>query len=71
MIKSNQNDFIINTTEGKQAIKESFTIRRSALQYKINYITTMAGAQAALSTLNTRVSEEVYALQELHLLDNS
>ncbi len=66
MIKNNEIDFIINTTEGKQAIRDSFTIRRSALQYKINYITTMAGAQASLEALNTSVSEQVYALQELH-----
>ena len=67
MIKSHQIDFIINTTEGKQAIRDSFTIRRSALQDKINYITTMAGATASLAALSTpHVSERVYALQELH-----
>jgi carbamoyl-phosphate synthase large subunit len=66
MIKSNQIDFIINTTQGKQAIRDSFTIRRSALQNRINYITTIAGAEAALSALNTRGSEQVYAVQKLH-----
>ncbi|MFA6058625.1 MAG: carbamoyl-phosphate synthase large subunit [Taibaiella sp.] len=66
MIKSNQINFIINTTEGKQAIRDSFTIRRSALQNKINYITTMAGAQASIAALNTPVTKLVYALQELH-----
>lgn len=66
MIKSNQIDFIINTTQGKQAIRDSFTIRRSALQHKINYITTMAGAEASLLALNMRVKEPVYALQDLH-----
>lgn len=69
MIKSNQIDFIINTTEGKQAIRDSFTIRRSALQYKINYITTMAGAQASLAALNSQMNEQVYSLQELHQMD--
>jgi carbamoyl-phosphate synthase large subunit len=65
MIKSNQIDFIINTTQGKQAIRDSFTIRRSALQNKIHYMTTIAGAQASLSTLNMQASE-VYAVQDLH-----
>lgn len=66
MIKSNQIDFIVNTTEGKQAIRDSFTIRRSALQNKINYITTMAGAQASIEALNSGGFEQVYALQTLH-----
>ncbi len=66
MIKSNQINFIINTTEGKQAIRDSFTIRRSALQYKIHYVTTIAGAKATLSVLISDISEQVYALQQLH-----
>jgi len=37
---------IINTTEGSQAIKDSFTIRRNALQHKVCYTTTIAGGEA-------------------------
>src|SRR5690606_4570268 len=37
MIKNEQVNLIINTTEGKQAIHDSFTIRRSALQHKVTY----------------------------------
>src|SRR5690606_22677029 len=43
MIKNNEIDFIINTTQGEQAIKDSYTIRRSALQQKVPYTTTVAG----------------------------
>jgi carbamoyl-phosphate synthase large subunit len=66
MIKSDQIDLIINTTEGRQAIADSFTIRREALQHKICYTTTMAGASALCQAMNHQ-QDEVYRLQDLHL----
>lgn len=66
MIKSAQIDLIINTTEGRQAIADSFTIRREALQHKICYTTTMAGASALCQAMNHQ-QDEVYRLQDLHL----
>ena len=59
-------DFIINTTEGELAIADSFTIRRSALQHKIAYTTTMAGATAAVMALSAPREERVRRLQQLH-----
>jgi carbamoyl-phosphate synthase large subunit len=44
MIKNGEIVFIVNTTEGKQAIADSFSIRREPLQHKVTYSTTMAGA---------------------------
>ncbi len=38
---------VFNTTEGAQAIKDSYELRRSALMLKIPYYTTVAGARAA------------------------
>ncbi|MBI2399381.1 MAG: carbamoyl-phosphate synthase large subunit [Xanthomonadales bacterium] len=58
--------FIINTTEGKQAIADSFSIRRDALQHRVTYSTTVAGARALLHSLDHRDSERVSSLQELH-----
>ncbi len=46
MIKNNEINFIINTTEGRQAIADSSTIRSKALQYKVTYTTTLAGGDA-------------------------
>ncbi|SIT66264.1 carbamoyl-phosphate synthase large subunit [Ectothiorhodosinus mongolicus] len=66
MIKNGEISFIINTTEGRQAIADSFTIRREALQQKITYTTTLAGAQATVQALDYIDSESVYCLQELH-----
>ena len=45
MIKNDQISLIINTTEGKQAIADSYSIRREALMHKISYTTTIAAAQ--------------------------
>ncbi|MBI2800547.1 MAG: carbamoyl-phosphate synthase large subunit [Gammaproteobacteria bacterium] len=66
MIKNDEVDFIINTTEGEQAIADSFTLRSSALQRKIAYTTTMAGATAAVMALAAPKEESVRCLQQLH-----
>jgi carbamoyl-phosphate synthase large subunit len=39
---------VFNTSEGKQAIADSFTLRRAALMHRIPYYTTVAGARAAV-----------------------
>ena len=44
-------NLIFNTTEGSQAIKDSFTLRRAAIYNKIPYYTTMAGAKAAVEAI--------------------
>ncbi|HET7358942.1 MAG TPA: carbamoyl-phosphate synthase large subunit, partial [Rhodanobacteraceae bacterium] len=43
LIKNGEIVYIVNTTEGKQAIADSFSIRREALQQRITYSTTIAG----------------------------
>jgi len=57
---------IINTTEGKQAIADSFTIRRTALQRRVPYTTTMAGALATVMALEIKAASQVNRLQDLH-----
>ena len=66
MIKNGQIDLIVNTTEGKQAIADSYTIRRSALQHKVSYSTTIAGARATCMALEYLNTGNVASLQELH-----
>ena len=51
MIKNGEIQFIVNTTEGEQAIADSFTIRRSAVSRKICYTTTLAGGEAVCLAL--------------------
>ena len=65
-IKNNEIDFIVNTTEGKQAIADSFAIRRNALQHKVSYTTTLSGAQAACLAMKYEDRETVTRLQDLH-----
>ena len=46
-------DLIINTTVGEQSIKDSFQIRRTALDQQIPYFTTIRGAAAATQAIET------------------
>jgi carbamoyl-phosphate synthase large subunit len=66
LIKNGEIAFIVNTTEGKQAIADSFSIRREALQQRVTYSTTVSGAKALLHSLDFRDNEDVHSLQELH-----
>ena len=66
MLKNGEVDFIINTTEGRQAIADSFTIRRTALQNKVCYTTTMAGGRASIDALRHGRDVSVRSLQELY-----
>ena len=65
-IKNHEIDFIVNTTEGKQAIADSFAIRRNALQHKVSYTTTLSGAEAACLAMKYEDRETVTRLQDLH-----
>ncbi len=65
-IKNGDIVYIVNTTEGKQAIADSFSIRREALQQRVTYSTTVSGARALVHSLDFRGSQEVHSLQELH-----
>ena len=42
---------ILNTTEGAQAISDSFSLRRAALMNKVPYYTTVAGSRAAVNAI--------------------
>jgi carbamoyl-phosphate synthase large subunit len=66
MIKNEQIDLIVNTTEGKTAIADSFTIRREALQRKVTYTTTISGAHAMIMAMAYPETKHVYRLQDLH-----
>jgi carbamoyl-phosphate synthase large subunit len=56
---------VINTTEGGQAIADSFSLRRTALTNSIPYYTTVAGARAAVAAIEAlrRGALEVAPLQ--------
>ncbi|MGN2243052.1 carbamoyl-phosphate synthase large subunit [Frateuria sp. GZRR33] len=66
LIKNGEIVYIVNTTEGKQAIADSFSIRREALQHRVTYSTTVAGARALVHSLDFHGEADVHSLQELH-----
>ncbi|GAB0147311.1 MULTISPECIES: carbamoyl-phosphate synthase large subunit [unclassified Marichromatium] len=66
MIKNKEVSLIVNTTEGAQAIADSAEIRRAALQHKVCYTTTIAGAEATCLALKQLDICTVNRLQDLH-----
>jgi carbamoyl-phosphate synthase large subunit len=66
MIKNQEISFIVNVTEDKKAVADSYEIRRSALQNKVAYYTTLAGAKAACMGMSYSHELTVESLQDLH-----
>ena len=67
MIKNGSIDMIINTTNSSPlSIKDSFSIRRTALQYKVTYFTTIAAAKVASLVISNLNDYNVLSLQDLH-----
>ena len=56
-MKNGEVQLVINTTEGKQSMSDSFAIRRTALMMKIPYYTTASGAVAAAQAIATAPAE--------------
>ena len=67
-IKNNDIQFIINTPTGEESQTDARSIRRTALDFKLPIITTIAGAKATAAAIRSLQSQplEVKALQEYH-----
>ena len=66
MIKNDEVSLILNTTEGRQATKDSSSIRRSAESHSVYYTTTLAGGDAVIQALRFGDQQQVRSLQSLH-----
>jgi carbamoyl-phosphate synthase large subunit len=66
MIKNNEISLVVNTTEGKKAIRESQGIRAAAVVHKVTYYTTINAAKATCEALDYLDSTDVNKLQDLH-----
>jgi carbamoyl-phosphate synthase large subunit len=67
MIKNGEIDLIVNTVDEKRtAISDSRSIRTTAVQSRITYYTTLAGARAACAGLGAMQSLTPLDLQGLH-----
>ncbi|WP_199609197.1 carbamoyl-phosphate synthase large subunit [Flocculibacter collagenilyticus] len=65
-IKNGEYSYIVNTTEGRQAIEDSKVLRRGALQYKTNYTTTINAGFATCKAHQADDRGSVVSVQELH-----
>ncbi|MGA9659580.1 MAG: carbamoyl-phosphate synthase large subunit, partial [Asticcacaulis sp.] len=65
-IKNGEIALVFNTTEGKQSLADSFSIRRTALMMKIPYYTTASGAVAATRAIKSGRGDmlDVRSIQE-------
>jgi carbamoyl-phosphate synthase large subunit len=68
LIKNKEIHFVINTVSGTQAQKDSFSIRQSALQYRVPFTTTISGAIAAVNAIEMLKKKQVHirSVQEYH-----
>ena len=66
MIKNDEFSLIVNTTEGKQAIQESLSIRAEAVRRNVTYYTTLKAAIATCKALEHLDDSDVNRLQDLH-----
>ncbi|HBZ29681.1 MAG TPA: carbamoyl phosphate synthase large subunit [Nitrosomonas nitrosa] len=67
MIKNGEISLIINTVKNKRsAIRDSYSIRHAALQARVTYYTTLAGARAACVGMINIQELKAYNLQKLH-----
>ena len=68
MLKNDEIDLIVNTTEGRQAIADSATIRSTALRHGVYCTTTIASARAVYEALKFGGDISVNSLQDLNKL---
>ena len=61
---SGEIQLVINTVEGSNSIKDSFSLRQTALLNKIPYYTTLQGANAATLAIKV-IKEEVLTVKSL------
>jgi carbamoyl-phosphate synthase large subunit len=59
LIRAGEIALLVNTTEGRQAIRDSFSLRRAALTANVPYYTTMAGAQALVQALGLMAGDDL------------
>ena len=67
MIKNGEIVLVVNTVEeSRKAVKDSYAIRRAALQQRVPLYTTIAGARAACAGMAEARELRAYSLQNLH-----
>ena len=69
LLKNGEIQLVINTPIGKQSLHDDSYIRKTAIRYKVPYITTAAAAHAAAQGIAARIQgkEQIRSLQEYHV----
>ena len=69
LLKSDKVNIVINTTETRKSINDSFSLRRTALNRNVPYFLTVSGARAAINSIKRLKSGEeltVHPISEYH-----
>jgi carbamoyl-phosphate synthase large subunit len=67
MIKNGEVNLIVNTVDSRPSVmRDSYSIRHAALQGRVTYYTTLAGARAACIGMQHLAELQVYDVQSLH-----
>jgi carbamoyl-phosphate synthase large subunit len=67
MIKNGEISLIVNTVDStRSAMQDSYSIRHAALQGRVTYYTTLAGARAACRGMSYLAELQVYDVQAQH-----
>jgi carbamoyl-phosphate synthase large subunit len=59
LLISKKIDLVINTAIGSRAVTDSFSIRRTALEKNVPYVTTMRGASAVVNAIEALKNEKI------------
>jgi carbamoyl-phosphate synthase large subunit len=67
MVKNGEIAMMVNTVEDRRsAIRDSYQIRRTALQHRVSLFTTLAGARAGCMGIEQARELRAYRVQALH-----
>ena len=68
LIENKKINLIVNTTQDAQSLKDSHSIRRAAIRYKVPYVTTISAAKLAITGINIMKNKkfEVQPIQEYY-----
>jgi carbamoyl-phosphate synthase large subunit len=58
-IRAGEIVLMVNTSEGRKSVRDSFSLRRAALTARIPYYTTMAGARAMVQALGVLARDDL------------
>ena len=67
-IEEGKVQLIINTTQDRESLRDSHSIRRAAIRFKTPYVTTISAAKLAITAINVMLNEkmEVKSLQQYY-----